>query len=420
MGSWHVRDLVASDLEALIRLDDDSSTTRQPPVFTLADIVATLGGHPAVVAVADGQLVGAALSRVDADRAWVLRLTLSPAWRGHGLGSDLLAALEHRLLALGVSRIAALLPAGETGSAAFGNSGFAAREGVTYFEKSELTSPAAARLLTELGAAVPNARLWFEIAGMTAEKDVIERTLILPLAHPDTAADYGVDPPRAVILFGPPGTGKTTFARAVAGRLGWPFLELFPSRLGAAAGIASGLNHAFADIAALEHVVVFIDEVEEIAAARTLADTDVGVVNELLKGLVSFRAQPGRLLICATNSVRTLDPAFLRHGRFDYVVPIGPPDTDARRALWATYGPANEPGVALEDLADASAGFTPADIRHAGQRVAQRRLEAALSTGKHQGVTTSDYLAQITATRPTLTPESITQFQEDTAAHARL
>ena len=420
MGSWHVRDLVAADLEALIRLDDDSSTTHQPPMFTLADVVAALGSHPAVVAVADGQLIGAAVSRVDADRAWVLRLSLSPGWRGHGLGSDLLAALEQRLLMLGVSRIGALLPAGETGSKAFGNSGFVAREGVTYFEKSELTSPASVRLLNELGAAVPNARLWYEIAGMSAEKDVIERTLILPLSHPDTAADYGVDPPRAVILFGPPGTGKTTFARAVAGRLGWPFLELFPSRLGAAAGIASGLNQAFADIAALEHVVVFIDEVEEIASARTLADTDVGVVNELLKGLVSFRAQAGRLFICATNSVSTLDPAFLRHGRFDYVLPIGPPDTDARRALWTKYGASAEPDISNEDLADASAGFTPADIRHAAQRVAQRRLEAALSSGKAQGVTPADYLEQISVTRPTLTPEAIAEFEDDTTAHARV
>jgi len=102
-----------ADLEAIARLDAESSTTRQPPVFTLSDILACLGDHPSVVAVADGAVIGAALSRVDSDRAWVLRLTLSPRWRGRGLGSDLLAALEQRLLPRGVSRIGALLPAGD-------------------------------------------------------------------------------------------------------------------------------------------------------------------------------------------------------------------------------------------------------------------------------------------------------------------
>jgi len=417
---WHVRDFEPADLEALVRLDADSSTTHQPPVFTLADLVGCLNTHPAVVAISDGRLVGAAVSRVDTDRAWVLRLSLSPQWRGRGLGSDLLAALEQRLLARGVSRIGALLPAGETGSVAFANSGFSIREGVSYFEKTELTSPDSVRLLTELGAAVPNARLWSQIAGMAREKELIEHKLVLPLSEPELAAEYGVDPPRAVILFGPPGTGKTTFARAVAGRLGWPFLELFPSRLGATDGVASGLNRVFADIAKLDHVVVFIDEVEEIAAARSLADTDVGVVNELLKALVGFRMRAGRLFICATNSVRTLDSAFLRHGRFDYVLPVGPPDLPARRALWTSYGADAESGVDVEELARASSGFTPADIRHAAQRVAQDRFESAVSTGRHRAASTGDYLDMVALTRPTLTSELINEFEEDTAAYARV
>jgi SpoVK/Ycf46/Vps4 family AAA+-type ATPase len=119
------------------------------------------------------------------------------------------------------------------------------------------------------------------------------------------------------VLFGPPGTGKTTFARAVASRLSWPFVELFPSRLAASeGGLAAGLSNVFTQLGNLDKVVVFIDEVEEIATARQSGATAVGIVNELLKALVAFRERSGRLLVCATNSVRALDSAFLRHGRF--------------------------------------------------------------------------------------------------------
>ena len=176
---------------------------------------------------------------------------------------------------------------------------------------------------------------------MEHEKELIERRVVLPLVDPDLAEEYGVVPPHAIVLFGPPGTGKTTFAKAVASRLGWPFVEVFPSRLaGSGDGLALALRETFAEIEELEHAVVFIDEVEEIAGSRKPPSPLQGVTNELLKLIPGFRERDGRLLVCATNFIRALDPAFLRHGRFDYVLPIGAPDAAARAAIWRRYIPA--------------------------------------------------------------------------------
>ncbi|WP_371501499.1 GNAT family N-acetyltransferase [Kitasatospora sp. NBC_00374] len=421
MTGWHVRDFVPEDLEAIVRLDAENSGSDGPAVFHLADVVAALQArHPSVVAVADGQLVGAAVARVEGERAWVLRINLHRAWRHLGLGSALLSALEPRLQAAGARTLTAVLPENGTGAAALRNSGFRPREGVTYFEKSRSVRARDVVLLSSLGAVEPPSGLWGRLAGMAREKELIERRLVLPLAHPELASQHGVEPPQAVVLFGPPGTGKSTFARAVAGRLGWPYVELFPSRLALEDGLANGLSRRFEEIAQLDTALVFIDEVEEVAGTRSSADpAAVGVVNELLKSIVRFRERADRLLVCATNNVAALDPAFLRHGRFDYVLPIGPPDHEARCALWTSYLARAEAEADIGVLADASEGFTPADIAQAARAVAQTVFERTLDTGKRTHPATEDYLVTIRRTRPTVTSDMALEFADQTTRYGR-
>jgi SpoVK/Ycf46/Vps4 family AAA+-type ATPase len=103
--------------------------------------------------------------------------------------------------------------------------------------------------------------------------------------------------------------------------------------------MATALREAFVNLMELEAAVVFIDEVEEIAGSRSAIPSDPAhvVTNELLKLIPAFRQHDERLLICATNSVRSLDSAFLRPGRFDYIIPVGPPDDEARAAIWKRY-----------------------------------------------------------------------------------
>ncbi|MFG2123865.1 ATP-binding protein [Streptomyces sp. NPDC048710] len=425
MPVWHLRDYHEDDLDQAIQIWDQSRQADEDRVFPVSEVMAAAkAGQTAVVAVAGDELVGMAVAQAYGRRGWILLVALASRWRERGIGSALLVELERRLRALGVRHISALLPAHAAGTKALENSGYRSRDGLTYYEKLEPPGAANADVLAALGGRMLPEKLWEAMAGMEQEKQVVERRVVLPLTEPALADRYGVVPPKAIILFGPPGTGKTSFAKAIASRLGWPFVELFPSRLAAdtSEGLAAALREAFADLAELDSVLLFIDEVEEIAGVRSgkAVDPGHGVTNELLKLIPVFREHDARLLACATNSVRSLDPAFLRPGRFDYVIPIGPPDPTARAAIWARYLRAAGDSVDLTQLVEASELFTPADIEFAARKGAQAAFEREVTRRNGQPATTDDYMTAIADTRPTLTAQAITEFTEDIEKYSRL
>lgn len=111
---------------------------------------------------------------------------------------------------------------------------------------------------------------------------------------------------------------------------------------------------------------------------------------------------------------------YLRPGRFDYVLPIGPPDAQARAALWQRFVSAltSEP-VRVEELAAATQLFTPADIEFAARKAAQSAFERALAATKDSPATHEDFEAAVAATRPTLTGAMIRDFDEDIERFAR-
>ena len=169
--------------------------------------------------------------------------------------------------------------------------------------------------------------------------------------------------------------------------------------------------------------MLFIDEVEEIAGARQPRTVSAaqGVTNEMLKLIPPFREQDERLLICATNSVRALDGAFLRHGRFDYVIPVGPPDPAAREAIWDRYLTAIPHGqLDMTAIVEESRLFTPADIEFAARRTAQLAFERVLFERGEEQVATGDILHAIGQTRRTLTPELVAEFEQDIQDYARV
>lgn len=428
MTRTHIRDFHDDDLDGLVSLYEDLAAGPSRPVYALSEVIASCQEDHAVVALLDDVVIGAAVGRAAHAQGWIVFFAVADGRASEQVGAGLLDALERRMAPLGLGKLSILVPENGERLGGLTANGFEVRDHLRYLERPMPVQRRELGLLKEVGGRILPRHLWENVGGMRREKELLEERLVTPLARPDLADRYGVVPPRAVMLFGPPGTGKTTFARAVASRLDWPFVELFPSRLAdAQGGLAGALRQTFEVISNLEHAVVFIDEVEEIASQRRgdPPSPTQGVTNELLKLVAEFRERPGRLLICATNFVRALDDAFLRHGRFDYVIPIGLPDDEARRAIWGRYIP---PGVVdridLAVLVDASAGLTPADIEYAARRASQealaRDLRSEIDPGAGNELTTEDYVLALAATRATVPPETAQQFVEDIETIARL
>ncbi|MEA3255740.1 MAG: AAA family ATPase [Candidatus Altiarchaeota archaeon] len=287
--------------------------------------------------------------------------------------------------------------------------------------------------------------LWDNIVGMDVEKELIEKKILLPLKHPELAAKHGVILPKAILLFGPPGTGssknssrifydtknlfrtnfflKTRFTKGIAGRLGWVFIEVSPSEL-----IQEGLEtHArelkelFEGLAHVKQAVIFFDEFEEIAPRPEKATkVERMVSNEMLKQIVRFRQNSNALIISATNYIQHLTPALLRPGRFDYILPIGPSDEKARRAMFELYlRPLNKGEIDFGEVIKLSQGFTPADIEAVCAQVAQVAFEKELSLGDDYRVTTGDVTLIIKHHKPTLTQKEIEKFRKDITRYAR-
>ncbi len=419
-----IRDYASGDLPGAVHLletlQDDPETVQIDLSQFISDVSESA---PTMVAVAQDEIVGLLTARVFGTTAWIQTLAVSRSWRQQGVGTGLIERLEQRFAREGVRRISAVLQHGQIGQQSMLNLSFEQTDGLVRLDRRSSLEPSQVEVISAYGGELLPEGLWDLAAGMSREKALIDSRIVQPLAAPALAQRIGLRPPATSLLFGPPGTGKTTFARAIASRLGWPFIELLPSKMSAGErSLANELREAFEEIGVLEHVVLFIDEFDELVPARDERPASAGVVNELLKSIPGFRARPGRLLVCATNFVDTIDPAVLRPGRFDLLIGIGPPDLEALTALWAqALAPLDLAGaVDPAHLAQRSKGFTPGDIDLATQRAAAVVFARSRSGDGDERVGLADLEAALARTRPSISVEMQERFDVQLGDYERV
>ena len=207
-----------------------------------------------------------------------------------------------------------------------------------------------------------------DVGGMGETIRQLQEMVELPLRYPELFTRLGVDPPKGVLLHGPPGTGKTRLAQAVANESDAEFFTINgPEIMGSAYGESEGrLREVFEEAARVAPAIIFIDEIDSIAPKRDKVpgEAEKRLVAQLLTLMDGLDARANLVVIAATNRPDAIDEALRRPGRFDREIVIGVPDEKGRREILAihTRGMPLGEGVDLHELARTTHGFVGADI----------------------------------------------------------
>jgi len=250
-----------------------------------------------------------------------------------------------------------------------------------------------------------------DVAGMEDLKEELRKSIVYPLQHPELSLEYGVKGGGGVLLYGPPGCGKTYIVKATAGEAKVNFIEVSTGDLVDmyAGNTEKNVHNVFELGRRRAPALMFFDEMDSLGGKReTLASGSPQyrqAVNALLTEMDGISSSNENILIVgATNSPWLIDTALKRSGRFGKVIYVPPPDEQARADLFRQYLKGKPVGedVNFEELATATELFSAADIAAVSMEAAKIPWEEALKTGKKRAISTEDIIFCAKKTIPTI------------------
>lgn len=249
------------------------------------------------------------------------------------------------------------------------------------------------------------------VAGMEELKQQMREEVIEPLHNPEEYHRYGVTIPNGMLLYGPPGCGKTFFAKHFAEEVGFNFMCITPATLKSRYVNATQENIAkmFKEAEENAPTVIFIDEMNELVPNRddgNVHEMSRSAVNEMLAQM-DRTGEKGIFIIGATNYPNMIDPAILRAGRLDKKYYIGVPDIEARMALFRLYLNKRpyDFGLDYHQLADMTQGYVSADIQLIVNDASRNALR------QHSKITMDLLKAVITNTTPSLSNNELRKYE---------
>jgi AAA+ superfamily predicted ATPase len=270
-----------------------------------------------------------------------------------------------------------------------------------------------------------------DVGGLEQVKARIESAFLTPLRNPELRALYGSTLRGGLLLYGPPGCGKTFIARAIAGELGANFVtaglsDLLDMYMGRS---ERNVHELFQVARRAAPCVIFLDELDAIGQRRSMTrNTGLRtVVIQLLEELDGMNSlNDGVFVLAATNQPWDVDPALRRPGRLDRTLLVLPPDLAARRTIFAVHlrrRPVE--GIDLDALAKASDGLTGADISYVCQLASERALLESAHSGTARMIGMADLRAALREVRPSTGPwlesaRNVVEFGDDDGTFAEL